>query len=139
MGSSRTPPLRVLVEAPGPFSFTVRRAAAMTQCDVVQCPGPPGGRTCPLLDGRRCGAITNADVVVTRLGLDQEEVRRVLAGIASLHPDVPVVVLAWKADLSRYAEQLAGVRVVTFPWTLVKVRAAIADVTHATRAADRRG
>lgn len=37
--------------------------------DVITCPGPHGGRTCPVLHGRPCYALDDADAVVTGLAL----------------------------------------------------------------------
>jgi hypothetical protein len=37
--------------------------------DVVTCPGPHGGRTCPVLHDRPCYALDDADAVVTGLAL----------------------------------------------------------------------
>jgi hypothetical protein len=71
-------------------------------------------------------------VVVASLGLGTDQNRQVLDGLKALHPHVPLVVLAWQADLDQYRDLLDGCHTVTFPWTLRKLRAAVQE------AADRR-
>lgn len=121
--------LKVLVEAPAPYSFSVREAAAISDCDVRLCTGPQHSRACPILSGLPCPGAEDADVIVASLGLDTEEKREILCGLKALHPGRPLVVLAWQADVDRYGEFLDGCRVITFPWTLSKLRAAIRDLS----------
>jgi hypothetical protein len=127
--ASRGSRLRVLVEAPVPFAFSVKEAARISDCDVRVCSGPLSGHACPLLAGQACPELTDADVVITSLGLDAEENRRVLHGIKTVHRDVPVVVLAWRSDVERYGDLMDGCHVALFPWTLRKLQRAVAEVT----------
>lgn len=127
--TSAGPRLRVLVEAPVPFAFSVKEAAHIGDCDVRMCSGPLNGNACPLLAGEACPALADADVVVTSLGLDAEENRSVLHGIKTVHPHLPVVVLAWRSDVERYGHLMEGCHVALFPWTLRKLQRAVAEVT----------
>ena len=124
--------LRVLVEAPAPYSFSVLEAARMSECEVAHCTGPRPGMPCPVLRGAPCQVIAGSDVLVASLGLDTDLGRRILNGVRELHPEVPVVVLAWRADLTRHAEDLEGCRPVLFPWTYRKLCAAVHEAASAT-------
>ncbi|MCJ7671947.1 MAG: hypothetical protein MUP67_07835 [Acidimicrobiia bacterium] len=120
-----TPRIKVLVEAPVPYSFSVREASVLSECDVTRCTGPLTGRDCPILAGTPCPKVNSADVVVFDLGLDTETGRQLLVELKRLHPEVAPVVLAWRADRIRYTQLLQGCQAVTFPWTLTKLQAAI--------------
>jgi GNAT superfamily N-acetyltransferase len=78
------PRRRILVEAGDP---EIRRTAAglleAAGFTVTSCAGPASGRPCPLLEGRPCGLIADADVVVHALtGTEGQAV------LERLHPNL---------------------------------------------------
>ncbi len=108
---------RVLIEHPDPdagleLASALRRAG----CTVAICRGPdPTGnpaRCCPLHGLEPCVVVEGADVVVTALGLDQEDSRGVLHGLRTRYPSTPVVVEATAADTLELSDLLEGCTVV---------------------------
>ena len=134
-------PIQVLVEAPSPISFAVKEALAMPGVEVTYCPGPNAGQPCPVTAGCACWRANDADVIVSALGLGDPEARRIVLGLRQQHPDVALVVLAWRSDVVAGYADIEGCDVVTFPWTTHKVQGAIRRLVPRSRmpsdAADR--
>ena len=76
---------RVLVEARGTRS-ALHRSLQQSGFEVLTCPGP--GRRCPLLAGRPCPLVLEADAVVFAVPADDPQAAALLDGHARLHPDV---------------------------------------------------
>lgn len=121
-------PTQVLVEAPSPISFAVKETLAMPGVQVTYCPGPTAGQPCPVTAGCACWRADHADVIVSALGLGDPEARRIVLGLRQQHPDVPLVVLAWRSDVVAGYTDVEGCEVVVFPWTTHKVQGAIRRV-----------
>lgn len=123
--------LRVLVEAPSPWSFPVKEALTIPGVAVTYCPGPAWGTRlpCPVTVGCACWRAEEADVVISALGLGEREGREIVAGLRQRYPDLPVVVLAWRSDVGAGRTDIEGCEVVVFPWTTRKLRDAIGRAT----------
>jgi hypothetical protein len=82
---------RVLVEVPGGI-WPVTEAAEAAGLAVITCSGPRGWPSrCPVLSGRPCPLVAEADaVVVARTRDDDPCWPALLRGHAEIHPDVPV-------------------------------------------------
>lgn len=124
---------RVLVEAPPyPWHALVKEAQGLFECEVRVCGGPLcTDAPCPVVAGEPCPKAAAADVVVAGLGLDTEQGCAVLRGLRATYPHTPIVVPVWRADRTRHADLLAGCRLVPFPWTMDKFRAAVEDALAA--------
>jgi hypothetical protein len=59
--------------------------------DVVTCPGPRGGMTCPVLHGRPCYALDDTDAVITGLAYTAEG-RAIAAHVARTRPGLPLLI-----------------------------------------------
>lgn len=127
----------VLVEAPARWNWAVAEASRLSDCAVTFCAGPaarPGG-VCPMAIGEPCALIDEADILVTHLDLAVAANRAALAAVRRQKPRLPVIVLAWQADIDAHGALLAGCHVVRFPWTLPKLQAAVAAVRDSAAAA----
>lgn len=127
----------VLVEAPTQWNWAVAEASRLSDCTVTFCAGPgaqPGG-VCPMAVGGSCDLINDADVLVTHLDWAVEANRAALAAVRHERPRLPVIVLAWQADIDAYGGLFAGCHVVRFPWTLPKLQAAMAATRESFAAA----
>lgn len=84
---------RALVEAPG-GRWRAEDALREAGFEVAICPGPRAGREgrCPLLGGRPCPLVAEADVVIDALRPDDPAAERLLDAHRRLHPDVPLCV-----------------------------------------------
>jgi hypothetical protein len=81
---------RILVETPGGRSAAVA-ALADAGFDVIACPGPTRRSRrwhCPVLEGRPCPLVDDADAVVANLRADRLEDAAVTAGLPRVHPGV---------------------------------------------------
>ena len=127
-------PCHVLVEAPARWNWAVAEASRLSDCSITFCPGPAGRPDCgcPMVTGEGCAMVDDADVLVTHLDLASAANRAALAAVRQAKPGMPVIALAWKADVERYPELLEGCDVVPFPWTMPKLRAAVAAARAAT-------
>lgn len=130
--------LRVLVEAPSPWSFPVKEALSMPGVAVTYCPGPAAGMRlpCPVTVGCACWRAEDADVVVAALGLAESEGREIVAGLRQRYPDLPVIVLAWRSDVGAGRADIEGCEVVVFPWTTRKLHDAIGRATAGSNVGD---
>jgi DNA-binding NtrC family response regulator len=59
--------------------------------EVDQCAGPIGGDACPVLHGRRCWQVDQADVLVYDAWASGDGRRALIDDLRELHPDKPVV------------------------------------------------
>lgn len=59
--------------------------------EVDQCAGPVGGDACPVLDGRPCWQVENADVLVYDEWAAGDGRRSLIDDLREMHPDKPVV------------------------------------------------
>jgi DNA-binding NtrC family response regulator len=59
--------------------------------EVDQCAGPVGGDACPVLDGRTCWQVENADVLVYDAWAAGDGRRALIDDLREVHPDKPVV------------------------------------------------
>lgn len=60
--------------------------------EVDQCAGPIGGDACPVLHGRPCWQVDEADVLVYDMWASGDGHRELIEDLRDLHPDKPVVV-----------------------------------------------
>jgi DNA-binding NtrC family response regulator len=59
--------------------------------EVDQCAGPIGGDECPVLHGRPCWQVDDADVLVYDTWASGDGRRALIEDLRELHPDKPVV------------------------------------------------
>ena len=126
---------RVLIEA---MEWAVGTATAdafrRDGWDVDTCSGPVGtDRRCPYIDGGDCPKVTWADVVVSRLGL-QDVRNRELVGLLARRGERPVVIETPAPTYTRFRRELAGCRVVPYPARLSELVAAARTALDAARA-----
>lgn len=98
---------------------------------VEMCMGPESREDgCPLLTGRPCPLVENADGVIFQLNLDVPENRQVLAKYISYFDDlgVPVRVVVTEEQKQRWAKLLNLVEVWTTPVTVDKLDGFSAEV-----------
>lgn len=76
---------RVLVEARGTRS-ALHRSLQQSGFEVITCPGP--GRRCPLMAGRPCPLVLEADAVVFAVPADDPQAPALVAGHGRIHPGV---------------------------------------------------
>ena len=82
--------------------------------EVVVCHGPGPNTLCPLLAGRGCEMLEEADGVVYQFDLDRPQHRDILAAYKEALPeDIPIRVAVVAGQEARYEELLHGVQV----WT----------------------
>lgn len=100
---------RVLVEC-GNALVTMDRVEALQAAghEVTTCSGPDH-HDCPVLAGRPCHAVANADVVVSCLG---DKTLRVALATELLHPDSPVIAVLTGELTSDVVNAVDGVAVV---------------------------
>ncbi|HSM38338.1 MAG TPA: hypothetical protein VK838_03330 [Candidatus Limnocylindrales bacterium] len=60
--------------------------------EVDQCAGPIGGDACPVMHGKPCWQVDEADVLVYDLWASGDGHRELIEDLRDLHPDKPVVV-----------------------------------------------
>lgn len=81
---------------------------------VVGCRGPRGEGRCPILNGRHCSKIEEADGVLFQLDLDRDDHRSILT-LYKETLDVPIRVVCTLDQEERWHELLADVEVVAPP------------------------
>lgn len=82
---------RVLVEhADGAVGDHLVAGLRQRGYDALGCEGPDEQTPCPLLQGRPCAAVEQADAVVTGL-VDEATGRAIATAIHSSHPDRPLL------------------------------------------------
>lgn len=59
--------------------------------DVMTCPGPGGGTSCPVLHGRPCYALDDTDAVITGLAYTAEG-RAIAAHVSRSRPGLPLLI-----------------------------------------------
>jgi hypothetical protein len=90
---------RVLVEIPGAH-WPGEELGHTQGWQVIACPGPGNGPTCPVLDGKPCPLAEGADVIVFHLRAGDPRASRILASHAQLHPGTRLVVETDAVDSS---------------------------------------
>ena len=100
---------RILVEC-GNALVAMDRVEALEACghEVTTCTGP-GHHDCPVLAGRPCEAVADADVVVSCLG---DQTLRVALATKLVHPDQPVIAVLTGAEIGEIVRAVDGVAVV---------------------------
>lgn len=76
--------------------------------EVTTCPGP-SHNDCPVLAGEPCGAVADADVVVSCLG---DKTLRVALATKLVHPDQQVIAVLAGAEIGEIVRAVDGVAVV---------------------------
>ena len=71
---------------------------------VAVCPGPAAEDRCPLTGDAGCAAARDADIVVSRLGLERTETRDALTALRTRLPRLPVLVEAEEHTASRWPD-----------------------------------
>lgn len=106
--------LRVVIEHTDPDEAHAQQEALRAAGAAVNvCQGAMAlpDQTCPVLGGRGCSLIEEADVVLHDLDIEDPGDREVLRSVREAYPQVPIVVEA-PLDLAReHAETLEGVTV----------------------------
>jgi len=100
---------RVLLEC-GNALVTMDRVEGLRAAghEVTTCSGP-SHHDCPVLAGRSCGAVDDADVVVSCLG---DKTLRVALATKLQHADRPVVAMLADSDVNGVAPLVDGVVIV---------------------------
>jgi len=104
---------RVLLEVP-PRQDADARIDALRRAGyaVAVCPGPAAPGRCPLTGDDGCAAAHGADIVVSSLGLKEEQARDALATLRLRLPHLPVLVETDAELASRWPDLvLDGTRV----------------------------
>jgi hypothetical protein len=118
-------------------SVALRYAQILRQAgySVGVCRGPSGERQpperCVLATGERCVFVDGADVVVSALGVREEEKRVVLEALRRFHPRTPLVVELLAGEIDRYDDLIDGLHLIISP---VAPEELLASVNHARRA-----
>ena len=109
-GAPRTAP-RVVVEN---FDYAERymelEILRVSGFEVVGCGGPDElfVRGCPLLVGNDCFAITDADLVISSLRLEDPADEQIIRSIRERYPRTPLIVEAPPAVVERFTDVLEG-------------------------------
>ncbi len=100
-GAFASPPERprVLVESPDAWAFVDGLEAA--GYEVATCRGPSDDERCLLLASGACPAATEADLIVSALRA-ADGAADVVAGLATVYPETPVVVEAERPGAALY-------------------------------------
>lgn len=80
------------------------------EAHVLTCSGPHKPGACPLLQGKSCAKVDNADGVLFQLDLDRDDHREILSLYAD-RLDVPIRAVVKPGQKERYAELLDKVEV----------------------------
>lgn len=114
------------------YSEILRRAGY----SVGVCPGPSGEREpperCLLATGERCVFVDGADVVISALGVQEEEKRIVLEALRRFHASTPLVVELPAGEIDLYGDLIDGLHLVISP---VSPEELVMAVDHAGMAA----
>jgi pyridoxal/pyridoxine/pyridoxamine kinase len=99
---------RILVEC-GNALVAMDRVEALHAAghQVATCPGP-NHNDCPVLSGRPCDAVADADVVVSSLG---DKTLRVALATKIVHPDKQIVAILTGSEISEIVRVVDGVAV----------------------------
>jgi len=100
---------RVLIEHPNSLArLDLSEELRAAGYEVVTCAGPARrrGEPCPLLEGRPCSLVEDADVVVNALAADRA---RIYVGQRVTAPETTVLLLASEAAFRDLASILEGV------------------------------
>jgi hypothetical protein len=123
---------RVLIEHSKPdAALELASAIRKAGCKVGMGRGPdatadPATR-CPLHRLEPCVAVEGADLVVTVLGLEEEEGREVVRGLRTRYPNTPLVVAATVSETLALGHLLDGCTVVPVSAAPEEVVAAVLD------------
>jgi len=79
------------------------------EAHVVGCGGPRSPGACPLLRGKECPKVTQADGILFRLDLGTEDNRRILETYAD-KLDIPIMAVVREGDSERYPDVLSKVQ-----------------------------
>jgi hypothetical protein len=127
---------RVLLEEPDDcdnFAYWCFLTEAGFNVDC--CSGPsrrPGGR-CPLLTSGHCELVERADVIVSKLGIDDEPSRQVIEAVQRQHPQTPMIIEASREQFKRRSNLFHGHWLLPVP----VIRRELLDSVHAALAARR--
>jgi hypothetical protein len=86
-----------------------------------------------LVTGEPCAFVDGADVVVSALGVGEEEKRAVLEALRRFHPHKPLVVELAVGEIDRYGDLIDGVHLVISPVVPEELVAAVNDARRAPR------
>ena len=81
---------------------------------ISTCSGPHREGACPILNGKHCPLIHDADGILFQLDLDREDHREILA-LYQQELDVPIRVVCTPEQRERWGPLLQGVEVMTRP------------------------
>ena len=117
---------RVLVEHPDEAAGTaIASAVRYAGYAVTVCSGPKGPGQCPLVVGGGCAAAHDADLVVSCLGYEREGARKILRGLRTRCPKVPLLVEAPPEIDQDLRESLDGCHQLLSPATPKSIVAAV--------------
>lgn len=126
----RTDPVpRIVIEDADPDARQrAARALRRSGYQVAVCGGPDtlSRRRCPLEEGSRCPAVSDADVVISSLPSDDPRQAAVIAAIRERFPTTPVIVEAAPLVAYRHRQLLADC-VVLSRFTPTTLPAAVAE------------
>jgi hypothetical protein len=101
-------PARAVIEGvDGAERWLVARALEEVGFEVLTCNGPVEQQgPCPLVAGRGCSAVEDADVVVNLLGLRHPSTQEIVTAIRAARPDIGIVAQASAYDVTHLSELL---------------------------------
>jgi hypothetical protein len=101
---------------------------------VKICPGPDHGALCPILKGKNCQEFEEAHGIIFELDLDRPQHRAIVRRYRELaRADVPIRVVVSPDHAERYADELAGIEVLTHDSTVADLDGFAAQVEAADR------
>lgn len=100
---------RILVEC-GNALVAMDRVEALVAAGhvVTTCPGP-AHQDCPVLAGQSCGAVADADVVISSLG---DRTLQIAVATKIVHPDQQIIAIVTGPEIDARSEILDGVTVI---------------------------
>lgn len=96
---------------------------------VLLCAGPETRGGCPILEGKDCSLMSQADGILFQLDLDQPQHRLILSRYVELL-DIPIRVVVTEEQAARYADLLRDVEVMTSPVGPASLDGFAAEVEH---------
>lgn len=84
------------------------------EAHVITCRGPQPEGACPILQGKECSKISDADGILFQLDLEREDHRAILRAYVD-RLDIPIRVVVGPGQREAFASELRDVEVVEGP------------------------